>query len=56
MIALLISDYYVIYIDGDFDAFRSAQGRIRLRVVVKLIEVDIRVISICGSKPLFSKT
>ena len=35
---------------------RIAPGRIRLMGCVELIEIDIRVISICGSKPLSSKT
>ena len=33
----------------------DAPGRIRLMDRVVLIEIDIRVISICGSKPLSSK-
>ena len=39
-------------------ALNVAPGRIRLKGRAKLIEIDIdiRVISICGSKPLSSKT
>ena len=31
-------------------------GAVSIEGCVKLIEIDIRVISICGSKPLSSKT